>query len=108
MKRLILATLWILLSWPLSAIAGTLACDPQAGVQYYLVDGLPAVIAPTAHIPAQADGSLALVIDALPSVMAIYTIKAKACVLEECSEWSAPFTFPWPLPKQPGGFRIRK
>ena len=101
MKRLILALL-IIMAWPLSAMAATLTCDPQANVDSYILDGLGTITTGGAN----PDGSLNLNLDALPA--GSYTIRAKACQEVWCSDWSLPFTFTKPALGAPANVRIVK
>ena len=101
MKRLILAVL-LIMAWPLSAFAATLTCDPQLGVDNYILDGLGTITTGGANT----DGSLNLSLDALPA--GSYTVKAKACQTGWCSDWSAPFVFVKPALIVPAKLRIGK
>jgi hypothetical protein len=98
MKRLILALL--IMAWPLSAVAATLTCDSQPGVDSYILDGLGTITTGAAN----ADGSLSVNLDALPA--GSYTVKAKACQEVWCSDWSVPFSFVKPALTAPANKRI--
>lgn len=98
MKRLILALL--IMAWPLSAMAATLTCDPQPGVDSYILEGLGTITTGAAN----ADGSLNVNLDTLPA--GNYTVKAKACQGVWCSDWSSPSPFVKPALTAPANKRI--
>ena len=76
MKTLLCLFVFSLL--PVFAFASPfLVCDPQAGVEYYIVSGLPAPIDGT-HVVAQTDGSLRLDLATL-TAGGPYSVTAKAC-----------------------------
>ena len=102
MKRLFLVAL-LILSVPLSAMAATLTCDPQVGVDRYEFTGLGTIT----ESPALPGGVMSVNLDALP--VGNYTVKAKACQGVWCSdEWSAPFPFVKPAVGVPASKRIVK
>ena len=92
MKRLLLVCL--LVSLPVTVLAAPfLVCDPQAGVEYYTVSGLPAAIN-TTHINPDPTGTYGFKLDLATLVPGNYTVKANACTaLWGCSADSAPFGF---------------
>ena len=84
-----LALLWLLL-WTSGAIAARLVCDPQAGVESYMVYQDGNRIAE--YHPAQADGSLDY--DLTGVAPGVYTFTAEACNAWGCSDPSDPFVSP--------------
>lgn len=73
-----------------------LVCDPQAGVEYYVVTGLPAAI-DASRIPPDASGTFGFKLDLGPLAVGSYTVKAKACAgVWGCSADSSPFVFTKP------------
>jgi hypothetical protein len=101
MKRSVLILL-IIVCWPLSAMAATLSCDAQPGVERYEFQGLGTIT----ESPAQPGGIMSVNLDALPA--GNYTIKAKACQGVWCSNWSEEYPFVKPALSPPGGKRIER
>lgn len=93
MKRLALALLIILALASTVLAAPFLVCDPQTGVEYYTVSGLPAAIN-TSHILPDATGTYGFKLDLATLVPGTYTVKANACTaLWGCSADSNPLNF---------------
>jgi hypothetical protein len=90
------------MSWPLSANAATLTCDPQVGVERYEFFGL-ATIAEFAALPG---GVLLQSVDSIPAGPYL-TFKARACQGVWCSEW-AEYPFEKPDLTPPARLRIGK
>jgi len=77
--------------------APNLVCDPQAGVQHYVLTG-PGWV--PAQVPAQADGSIRM--DVSPATVGVNSLTVKACRQdavwgEQCSS-AVPFSFTRPAP----------
>lgn len=111
MKKLlgVLTIVMLILFGSSMAMAISLVCDPQATVTHYKISGDAFWVA-TQAIPAQADGSLASNVDAIPS--GVHNVQVQACrvgpnwPVEECSA-SSPFTFTRPtVPGVPANLRL--
>lgn len=78
-----------------------LVCDPQAGVQSYVITGMGST---TITTPAQADGSIRYDMASVPA--GTYAIQVQACNdLWGCSV-SSPFGFVKPVLTAPVGLRL--
>ena len=105
LKRVLLTTLAVLAMTGTAMAAPFLICDPQTGVTYYIITGLPATI-DGSHINAQPDGSIKLDM-ALTPAGGPYNLSVKACAdVWGCSS-SSPFVFSRPAAlTAPGGLRL--
>lgn len=86
----------LILVMAVSAQAVSLVCDPQAGVDYYVINGLPASI-PGSHILPSTNPlyGFQLNIDTIP--VGTYTLTAQACSeFWGCSALTSPLTFTRP------------
>jgi hypothetical protein len=105
-KVLIILALAVVLVWPLSTFAAGpfLVTNPQAGVDYFVVNGLPTAINATNCAPDPA-GTYGLKLDLSALVPGSYTVTAQACSnIWGCSTNSSPFGFTRPdLSKAPAG-----
>jgi hypothetical protein len=72
-------------------MATTLTCDPQAGVDSYILEGLGTITVGGAF----PDGALNRDLGS-PLLPGPYTTRAQACKGADCSDWSLPFTFTKP------------
>ncbi len=85
-----------------------LVCDPQPGVDYYVVSGLPAAV-DGSHVAPDATGKYGFQLDLSALPPGNYTVKAKACVeLWGCSDDSSPFAFTRPALSVPAKSRLVK
>lgn len=86
--------------------ATSLVCDPQSGIDYYVVTGLPSTIDGSKVSP-DSTGPYGFRIDITSIPAGEYTVTAQACTeLWGCSAVSAPFTFTRPTLQAPGAARL--
>jgi hypothetical protein len=81
-----------------------LECDPQTGVEWYELTGLPAPL-DGSHVPAQADGAIRMDLAQTP-IGGPYALRVRACNIWGCSDY-VPFEFARPgAPIPPAGLRL--
>ena len=105
MKKILFVTLMVMAMTGTAQAAPFLICDPQTGVTYYIITGLPATI-DGSHINAQPDGSIKLDM-ALTPAGGPYNLSVKACADGWGCSSSSPFVFSRPAAlTAPGGLRL--
>lgn len=97
MKKILTIAILLALFVPEIVLASPfLVCDPQVGVDYYTVSGLPASI-DASHISVDPTGKYGFTLDLASLPVGTYTVRGKACSnLWGCSADSNPFGFTRP------------
>lgn len=105
-------TLWagvaIIFVLGMAGLAGatSLVCDPQNGIDYYIVTGLPSTIDGSKVSP-DSTGAYGFKLDISTIPAGEYTVTAQACSeLWGCSAVSNPFSFTRPTLQAPGTGRL--
>ena len=108
-KILFVALIMILVVANICLASPYLVCDPQPGVNWYEVSGLPSSI-PASNVPIDSTGKYGFILDLASLPAGSYTVTAKACSeFWGCSPSSNPFTFTRPSQfTSPAGVKLAK